>query len=75
MRLMKIAKRGPDKVLSDHEYLSASLGHGKDHTMTRAAINFQDLDSFGTRYRVFMDREEAVHLRELLNDWIEGLPK
>jgi hypothetical protein len=68
MELTRIAKRGPDKILSTGHRLSASFDPNS-HRIESARIWFHEGDSV-SRYRVGMSREEAKHLRDTLTDWL-----
>ena len=71
MKLIQIAKRGADKLLSDSQWLSASFDT-ETRTIKHATLWFRDSE-YESRYRVEMDREEIESLRDSLNRWIEGI--
>ena len=68
MRLIKIAKRGPDKVLSVNSWNSASFD-SDSRRMKTAQIWFTEYDGV-SRFRVDMTREHAESLRANLALWL-----
>ena len=71
-KLIKIMKRGPDKVLSNDHWLSASFNPNKGpdcHKMIMARIWFRLKDG-DSRYIAELDRESAEKLRDTLTDWL-----
>ena len=76
MELLRIAKRGANKVLSEDEWISASFREGFPNGpvgLRSVSIWFReptaDADS---RYRVQMTRDEAERLHGNLTRWLNA---
>lgn len=65
MRMIKIMKRGPDKVLANHSFHACS--RGQDQQTKIISLWFQETQNDESIYRVEMDRGEANRLRDFLN--------
>lgn len=66
MKLIQIAKRGPDKLLAGFALNSAT--RGQDNRVHTVRIWFSEtIDSGDSRYCVEMDRTDANRLRDFLN--------
>ncbi len=68
MKLIRIAKRGDNKVLSSEHWLSASFAPAT-RTVTSISIWFQEAGG-DSRFRADMTRDEAEKLCEKLNYWL-----
>ena len=68
MKLIQLMKRGPNKLLCGVSFTSASMDPDTKKTRT-ISLWLAPHDGELSRYRVEMDRMDAMRLRDNLNLW------
>lgn len=70
-KLLKLSKRGEDRLLSYRAWFSASFDPCS-HQLAYFSIWFREHHGAESRYRIDLDRESAEHLHKMLG---EGLAR